>query len=299
MLSGTLPFNLKNNESSSIEESSENNIELQYSIINNEPKYIEKISDEARDLLKGLLNKNPNKRLTIEQILNHPWLQMDNKGKNKKYHLFAKAEIIMLSKTYIDYRNGNIDDLKENFTLSNLKKDKETKKDKNKIKNISTKSSLLAPYNTLIQEDDSEMDNDFRDCLEDINNPNIVLENDIILIKNKVKEFNLNYELNNNGECDNGMLINTKTGTISSSLNNSSKIEGRLTNRRNEDENLLDELNDENDEQGEEHENKINKILDEIEKLGYDKKYVLNCVNKNILCYASSVFYLMLNYKNI
>ena len=139
------------------------------------------------------------------------------------------------------------------------------------------------------------MDNDFRDCLEDINNPNIVLENDIILIKNKVKEFNLNYELNNNGECDNGMLINTKTGTISSSLNNSSKIEGRLTNRRNEDENLLDELNDENDEQGEEHENKINKILDEIEKLGYDKKYVLNCVNKNILCYASSVFYLMLN----
>jgi MAP/microtubule affinity-regulating kinase len=303
MLSGTLPFNLKNNESSSMDESSENNIELQYSIINNEPKYIEKISDEARDLLKGLLNKNPNKRLTIDQILNHPWLQMDEKkGKNKKHHLFTKAEIIMLSKTYIDYRNGAIDDLKENFTLSNLKKDKESKKDKNKVKNISTKSSLLAPYNTLIQDDDEEIDYNLEDSLDDINNPNIILENDIILIKNKVKEFNLNYELNNNGECDNGMLINTKTGTISSSLNNSSKNDGKLTNRsrqRNEDENILSDLNDENDEQGEEHERKINKILDEIEKLGYDKKYVLNCVNKNILCYASSVFYLMLNYKDI
>ena len=304
MLSGTLPFNLKNNESSSIDGSSENNIELQYSIINNEPKHIEKISDEARDLLKGLLNKNPNKRLTIEQILNHPWLQTEEKkGKNKKYHLFTKAEIIMLSKTYIDYRNGAIDDLKENFTLSNLKKEKESKKDKNKIKNISTKSSLLAPYNTLIQQDDdSEMDYDLEDSLDDINNPNIILENDIIIIKNKVKEFNLNYELNNNGECDNGMLINTKTVTISSSVNNLSKNDGKLTNRsrqRNEEENILKELNEENDDQGEEYEKKINIILDEIEKLGYDKEYVLNCVNKNILCYASSVFYLMLNYKNI
>ena len=143
------------------------------------------------------------------------------------------------------------------------------------------------------------MDYDSEYSLDDINNPNIILENDIILIKNKVKEFNLNYELNNKGECDNGMLINTKTGTISSSLNNSSKNDGKLTNRsrqRNEEENVL---NEENDEQGEEYETKINKILDEIEKLGYDKNYVLNCVNKNILCYASSIFYLMLNYKDI
>ena len=84
MLSGTLPFNLKNNESSDISEESNNNIELQYSIINKEPKKIEKISNEARDLLKGLLNKNPRKRLTIEQILNHPWLMENSKKKEMK-----------------------------------------------------------------------------------------------------------------------------------------------------------------------------------------------------------------------
>jgi serine/threonine protein kinase len=266
MLSGTLPFNLKNNESSSIDSSNNNNIELQYSIIKKEPKKIEKISDEARDLLKGLLNKNPHKRLTIDQILNHPWLKSDEKiiKNNKKYHLFTKAEMIMLSKTYIDYRNGLIDDLKENFTISNLKMEKNNKNGENKDKNITTKSSLLAPYNTLIPDYESISDLDLEDSFDDLVNPNIVLENDAAVFNNKVKEYNLNYELNNNGECDNGMLINTKTGTMSSSLANNSisRIEGLLTNRsrqRNEnDENndFDDEFND-NEEPEEEHEKKI------------------------------------------
>ena len=297
MLSGTLPFNLKNNDSSSLEEESDNNLDLQYSIINKEPKHIEKISDEARDLLKGLLNKNPNKRLTIDQILEHPWLKFES---NKKYHLFTKAEMIMLSKTYIDYRNGAIEDLKENFTMSNLKI-KDTKKNgvENKMKNISTKSSLLAPYNTLIQDDESLSEFECKDSFDDLSNPYIKLENDLIVINNKVKEYNLNYELNNNGECDNGMLINSKTGTLSISSN---KNEVQLTiqsrKRNNDEDNILDELN-ENEEQEEEQEKKVNKILEEIEKIGYDREYVLNCVNKNILCHASAVYYLMLNYKNI
>ena len=306
MLSGTLPFNLKNNKSSSIDSDNNNNIELQYSIIKKEPKKIEKISDEARDLLKGLLNKNPHKRLTIDQILNHPWLKSDEKiiKNNKKYHLFTKAEMIMLSKTYIDYRNGQIDDLKENFTISNLKMEKNNKNGENKVKNITTKSSLLAPYNTLIQEYESIADFDMDDSFDDLINPNIILENDAAVFNNKVKEFNLNYELNNNGECDNGMLINTKTGTISSSLANNSSREGLLTNRsrqRNENDynnDIDDEFND-NEEPEEEHEKKIAMILDEIEKIGYDKEYVLSCVNNNILCHCSAVYYIMLNYKNV
>jgi serine/threonine protein kinase len=297
MLSGTLPFNLKNNESSSMsDESNNNNIELQYSIINKEPKKVEKISDEARDLLKGLLNKNPKRRLTIEQILNHPWLmdeeKNNNKKKNKKYHLFTKAEMIMLSKTYIDYRNGLIEDLKENFTISNLKLENKENPDKNKkLKNITTKSSLLAPYNTLIQNEES-LSEDYQDEFDDLANPKIKLENEILIINNKTKEFNLNYELNNNGECDNGMLINTKTETISSA-NNQSQISSR-----NENEDDLDD-NSDNDENEDEHEKKTEKILEEIERIGYDRKYVMNCVKNNELCHASAIFYLMMNYKDI
>ena len=311
MLSGTLPFNLKNNNNSSMDSSSENNEDLQYSIINKEPKYIEKISDEARDLLNGLLNKNPKKRLTVDQILNHPWLKSDEIKNNKKYHLFTKAEMIMLSKTYIDYRNGVSDDLKENFTISNLKSNNKNGGE-NKMKNISTKSSLLAPYNTLIQDDESSSDSDRKDSFDDLNNTKIDLENNIIVINNRVKEFNLNYELNNNIECDNGMLINSKIGgTLSSKVNNSNpNNESQLSNRsrkRNNDEdnnNILDELNEnendnDNEEREEEREKKIYKILEEIEKIGYDKEYVMKCVNDNVLCHASAVFYLMLNYKNI
>jgi|TARA_B110000305_G_C19390980_1_gene614854 serine/threonine protein kinase len=33
------------------------------------------ISEEARDMLRGLLEINPHKRLTTQQILDHPWLQ--------------------------------------------------------------------------------------------------------------------------------------------------------------------------------------------------------------------------------
>lgn len=169
--------------------------------------------------------------------------------------------MIMLSKTYIDYRNGQIDDLKENFTISNLKMEKNNKNGENKDKNITTKSSLLAPYNTLIQDYESISDLDIEDSFDDLVNPNIILENDAAVFNNKVKEYNLNYELNNNGECDNGMIINTKTGTMSSSLanNSTSRIEGLLTNRsrqRNEnDENndFDDEFND-NEEPEEEHE---------------------------------------------
>ena len=302
MLSGTLPFNFKNNESSSFEEESDNtDIELQYSIVYNEPKYIEKISNEARDLLKGLLNKNPNKRLTIDQILEHPWLKMDEKS-NKKFHLFTKAEKIMLSKTYIDYRNGAIDDLKENFSISNLKIDSIKNGEENKMKNISSKSSLLAPYNTLIQDDDSIFEYDIENSFDDLNNSRINLQNDIIVINNKVKEYNLNYELNNNGECDNGMLINSKTGTISSSFNNKNEnqLSSRSRHRKNDIENNKFEREfNESEENEEELEKKIKNILDEIEKIGYDKEYVLDCVHKNILCHASAVFYLMLNYKNI
>ena len=213
--------------------------------------------------------------------------------------------MIMLSKTYIDYRNGLIEDLKEHFTISNLKIEKNNQKGENKVKNITTKSSLLAPYNTLIQDNDSIMDYEIQDPFDDLSNPNINLENDIIIYNNKVKEYNLNYELNNNGECDNGMLINTKTGTISSSAPNNSNIknDSQLTSRsrrRNDgEENDFDDDFNDNEEQEEEQDKKVSKILEEIEKIGYDKEYVLDCVNNNILCHASAVFYLMLNYKNI
>ena len=313
MLSGTLPFNIKklnkknkNSDNSSIDEdislSNNNNYDLQYSIINKNPKHIEKISDEARDLLHGLLNKDPNKRLTIDQILNHPWLKTEEKDNDNdynfhknKYKLFTKAEMIMLSKNYIDYRIKGNEDL-ESFTLSNLIDTNE--KDNFKNDNIKTKSSILAPYNTLIENESCRLDEngdleyDNGELFSDFNNSKINLENDIINMGKKVKQLYINYELNNNGELDNGMIIQSKSK--SNTFVNLSIEESKSNS---EEKNSNDNMNY-NDFQKKE-KLKKEKILCIIEKLGYDKKYVLDCVENNKLCHALAVFYLLMNYENI
>ena len=326
MLSGTLPFSVKNENDSFLDGNNNNNkkknIALKKAIINNEPKRIEKISDNARDLLMGLLNKDPNKRLTCDEILKHPWL--NNEDINNKHHLFTKAEMIMLSKTYIDYRKADIEELQENFTISNLKRDKDIN---NYDKNISTKSFILTPYNSLFGDDDSNEENE-KYCdseFDDFNNENIILENELISFSNKVKEFNMLYELNNNNEVDNGMLINTKINTatsltISNGLINKSLVKtesvlcveevgnndydydecNNVDNKnnigykkkvliQNKFVNNIDNLNEKNEK----------KILDKIEVLGYDKKYVKKCLENNILCHATSIYFLLMNYDKI
>ena len=104
MISGKLPFNLNEsyNDFDNLDEdnSKGKNKKLKYEIIHKEPKYLENISDELRDLLKGLLNKDPKKRLTCEEILNHPWLDDIH---SHKIHLFSKDERNLLS---IAYKNS-------------------------------------------------------------------------------------------------------------------------------------------------------------------------------------------------
>ena len=344
MLSGTLPFNYKNKKNTEEDEEEENeeeeesfsnkskskkneedNFKLQYSIVYKEPKKIEKISDEARDLLKGLLNKDPKKRLTCEQILNHPWLS-NFKEKNissKKFHLFTKAENVMLSKTFIDYRKANYEDLKENFTLSNLESNTNKNKQNSKEENITNKSSILAPYNSILSESDDisqRISIKENDSFDDFNNSKIKLENEIISFSKKIKEYNRLYELNNNGEVDNGVLINSKTqssvNNTDRSSSNKSKSDALNINISNSNSLFLHDNNEilesnkqrmnktkNNSRKSFDEEidktNKINNILDQMKVMGYNKNYVLDCVKKNELCHASAVYYLMMNYENI
>lgn len=34
------------------------------------------LSEEVRDLIQGMLAADPKKRMTLEQVKNHPWLQL-------------------------------------------------------------------------------------------------------------------------------------------------------------------------------------------------------------------------------
>ena len=305
LLSGTLPFSFKNSSSSlsesnesNLSEDNNNNTELQYSIINKEPKEIENISKEAEDLLKKILKKNPEKRITCEEILNHPW--MKGISDTNKYHLFTKAEINVLSKTYVDYRKDENENLKESFTISNLFIDnKDNLKKNNSEKNAETKSSILAPFNSVDKSNDEDDLSNEELIMDDFNNKKIRIENDIIKVGNKVKEFDMLYELNNNCEVDNGIMINSQTDTISSKSSNSSIYINKNIKGNNGfffDENSITK---EKKEINCIKNNNNEKILNQIELLGYDKKYVKDCVKNNILCHASAAYFLMLNYDNI
>ena len=303
MLSGTLPFSVKK-EDSLLDIDNNNkkkNMALKQAIMFSQPKKIEKISSNAKNLLHGLLNKDPNKRLTIEQILNHPWLKEDeNDLNNSKMHLFTKAEIIMLSKTYIDYRKANMDELQENFTISNLKIDKDIKT----LKNITTKSFILTPYNSILEQDENNSYIEIYNELEDINNSKIKLENELISLDNKVKEYNMLYELNNNKEVDNGMLKNSKIHTNTNSLiindlneNSQVKTESIIFEGDgiiHEDKKILIKKKKEIKEI-----KKEEKILEKIEEMGYDKIYVKKCLDDNVLCHATAIYFLLMNYDNI
>ena len=282
MLSGTLPFSLNNNK--------DKKNYLQYCIVHNQPKNIDHISDDAKNLLNGLLEKNPKKRFNCDDCLNHPWLKLDNNN-NYKYHLFTKAEMIMLSKTFIDYRYAKIDDLKENFSLSNLEIEKNVN---NENINIKTKSYILAPYNTMknfFPNDNESEEDDFNTN----NNINIKLENGIIVFSNKVREFNINYELNNNDELDNGMLINTKTESFSNSFRNNS-LSNINDNLYYEDDYLNNSFKNNNHK--DKNEDKSEMILNKIEYFGYDKDYVLDCLKNKKICHATAIYYLMMKYEN-
>ena len=352
MLSGVLPFSVKNEIDSFLgdkrDKNQERSLALRNAIIHNEPKKIKKISKYAQDLLNGLLNKDPNNRLTCDEILNHPWFKVEEIENNNNYHLFTNAEMIILSRTYIDYRQANMDDLIENFTLSNLKRDKKANRNE---QNVTTKSFILTPYNTLLYDENSMIDgnvavnqssitgesipamkkgkspvyggsaveeNEESELSEfdDFNNSNIHLENELISLNNKVKEFNMLYELNNNKEVDNGMVINSKVNTLSSIsltnklINNNSIMKtesvicyeekgNKVDYNENYEHRIKNKYEIPDNDKKKDNIDKKEMILNKIEDFGYDKEYVKKCLDDNILCHATSIYFLLMNYDNI
>ncbi len=127
-------------------------------------------------------------------------------------NLFTNAEKILLSKSNVDYKNANKDDLNENFTLRNL----DTQKDAEN-QNINTKSLILAPFNSSIKREDDFLVKE------------LIVDNEAVRFRGKAKEANRNYELNNNGEIDNGILINPQNNSklkikVDSNSNNNTPL---------------------------------------------------------------------------
>ena len=228
---------------------------------------IEEVSKEANDLIKGMLELNPSKRFTVEDVLKHPWLKNVNIKKRENLNIFTNAEKGLLSKYDVNYLSSPKEELIEVFTISNLET-KEEKEEKG-----GTKSDILAPYNSYA----IEPEKDFY--------PELKIENEICRFNFKAQLSNIKYELSNNQEFDNGIIK-----TIYNS------VEGG--NKKND------------DEFGTENMNSLNLSLDSIETftcglcddiikdieelIGYDRKYLVQCLRKNEINYATATYYLML-----
>ena len=258
---------------------------------------INDISNDAKHLIKNLLEIEPKKRISIQNILNHPWLVNVDVVNTKNYNLFTNAERVLLTKSNVDYRDiNNKDSIIENFDLKNLDTYEELEN-----KNINTKSIILAPFNSSIS-GNNKINNSLnysKKNEDDYNNKDLIIKNNVIKFSAKVKELNRNYELNNNGEIDNGVIISPNNSQDKKKENNDispynisyySKIHSKPFSPNNE---LEDGLNTKSENKNEK-ENIINeKAICELSELGYDRKYIIECINKNDINYATAGYYLI------
>ena len=336
MLSGNVPFKANNVN------------DLHNLIMTGKYPEVTGISNVAQHLLENLLMVDPEKRITIKKILQHPWLF--DVDVDLDYNLFTNAERVLLVKSNIDYRDaGNInkDDNLERFSVGNI-----DTSDEIHSKNNNSKSIILAPFNSSLSEDindDFEIDDEYsgsnidgndsyfnlyggnkpksiynsksiKKDLCDIFNAEIKREDNIIKFKSTVKELNRLYELNNNGEIDNGVVISHE-----GSLQQQQYDENNNNNYANKETSPyiksgihskpiskpfspfgeLDEAYVKNDANAcggnsvlYEKSARINdeQALNEMTQLGYSRQFIINSLDKNEVNYATAGYYLLVKY---
>ena len=181
---------------------------------------------------------------------------------------------------------------------ANIIKNDNNKNNKEKIidNNNSSKSSILTPYNSAIYENSTPLNDTINknNIIDDEKNNDIKIENSDIIFSNKAKELNMIYELNNNGEIDNGILINSKTNSTRSN---------KLNNLKEND--LIYEDNIKSNNNCYKKNNLVNKkeriefLLDKIELMGYDKNYSRKIIENNELSQVYALYFLLDNYDKI
>ena len=99
--------------------------------------------------------------------------------------------MILLGRTNVDYLTVEKQNSIEQFDAKFL----DTQNDIENL-NVLTKSNVLAPFNSsMVEEESEEIDE------------RMILPFKVVKFTGKTKELNHNYELNNNGDIDNGILI--------------------------------------------------------------------------------------------
>ena len=311
MLSGYFPFRGNNDN------------ELNEHILQGKYAPILDITQSCSDLMSKLLETNPLKRITLQQIEEHPWMKMGNSDDiispmfSKDIHscmlftnenFFTNAERIIYSKLRVDYRNAKKEDLIENFTYKNIDSDIENESQVNINRSI-----VNTPFNSPIK-------NVYRYDEEDEVFFDLNIENCIMKFYPKVQEMNIQYEVNFNAEADRGYVKDSakkRKRAPASSLN---------TSFNNRDEILIEERRDSSEKEREQSEDNSNNsfsnvsnvkckavikkndfpiknkemVIDEnalrfVEGFGYNKGYVVKSLQQDLINHATACYYLKIS----
>lgn len=174
-------------------------------------------SDSAKDLLRKILTVDENKRYTIDQILEHEWMQ----NIKPKDNIFSSEELEEIDNDFNISKAKNIYNLyKMNtfntdmhempFTEGNIDSTQNAL-----IKNVTTKSVVLAPFNSTLSDIQFSL---FKDMVSQT-----ILKKKILKFKGRVKELDREYEKNNNGDLDNG-VYNRNTESLLESVQDSIQV---------------------------------------------------------------------------
>ena len=180
--------------------------------------------------------------------------------------------------------------------MKNLETQKESEN-----QNIKTKSIILAPFCTSIKNENSFIDKELK------------RENDVIRFVGKAIELNRNYELNNNGEIDNGIIINNSKHDDSNNdknilSNNNSIIKNyskpstpfelneNFAKRKSS--NLLSPKNESIRFSSIQSSILDEDVIKQIEDIGYKKEFLVKSILSHDLNHATTTYFLMMSSKN-
>ena len=253
------------------------------------------LSVELLDLLNQILNINPDKRISLEKILEHQWLNSNkninliNKNSFLNLNLFTKAEKIIYGKLKLNYKKENRDIQLENFTNKNIDSYYEEEN-----QNVQTMSFVFTPYNSNRDRDDDD----------DLYYDDIIIEDNILQFTPKIQEISRLYEMHNNYEFDQGYIIEKKElwrKRLKVSIKNSFEIDQEKNSIKNSNKKEISEMNY-NLLKINISINKDNYTLDEdaikfVESFGYKREYVIKSIESNELNHAAASYYLKLSLK--
>ena len=139
-----------------------------------------------------MLQKDPEKRIRIHEILKHKW--MDDIEEDLEIFNDQEKQTIIKQFTFSNRKIERGDDENEAadcFTEVDMNKEEEEE-----LKNIDSKSVILAPFNSTKTHLSS-----MHSSIYEILYP----KNEVLRLNAKCRDVDRAYEINNNGELDNGV----------------------------------------------------------------------------------------------